>query len=336
MKKLSLTHKIVFVVNNLFAFLLLLSYLTVFISPAKYPISGILNFSIPFLWIVNGIFLLFWILNLKKQFLLSFLTIALGWFQFQNLFSFSNDSIKNENAIKILSYNVRQFYSLKSRHESTYANINEIVIKNKADIVCFQEFRKSNEHLFPNHEYKVINKDSVNIKTVVVSKHPIINSKFYGFGKSNNSAVYADITVKEDTIRVFSTHFESLNLNQDLKKLKDEPNRKLVRRLSRTFKRQIEQIKELEKDIINSPYPVVFSADVNNTALSYLYRYISNLELKDTFSESEDFYGSSFTFFKLPVRIDMIFTSQEFTILNFRRINENYSDHRPVMAEISL
>ncbi len=336
MKRLSFGNKIIFIVNNVFAILLLLSYLTVFISPADFPISGVLNFSIPLLWMLNGLFVIFWLIKLKKQILLSGIIMAIGWFQVQNLFVLPTGETKTENGIKVMSYNVMQFYSLKEKQKSTFQNINDFLKAEAPDVICFQEYKIEKTNLFQDYQFRVINNDSANLKTVILSKYRIINDKHYGFGSSNNSAVFADIVINNDTLRVFSIHFESLNLKQDIQMLQEEPNRRLAKRLSRSFSRQILQIEEIEKDIINSPYPVVLSADMNNTAFSHLYKRITDLGLKDTFVESGEYYGRTFNFFGLPVRIDMIFVDPELRSIHFKNYDVDFSDHKPVMAEIGL
>jgi len=336
MKGLSFGYKIIFVVNNILAFLLLLSYLTAYISPADVPIAGVLNFSIPFLWVINALFVLLWLIKLKKQVLLSIIIMAIGWFQMHKLFVFSNQVIIADSGIKVMSYNVMQFYSKKDKKKSSYEDIYKFVQEETPDILCFQEHKTSKTNLFPEYSFKVINNDSANLKTVVYSKYPIFNSKHYGFGVSNNSAVFADIAVDKDSIRVFSIHFESLNLKQDFNKIKGESKDKLIKRLGKTFSRQIHQINEIEDDIKNSPYPVILSADMNNTAVSYLYRKITKQGLKDSFLESGQYYGKTFNFSVLPIRIDMIFIDEKLNPIDFKNYKVDHSDHSPVMAEIGL
>lgn len=336
MKGLSFGYKVLFVINNIFAFLLLLSYLTAFISPADFPIAGVLNFSIPFLWVINALFVLVWLIKLKKQILLSFMIMAIGYFQMQKLFIFSKQVHIADTGVKVMGYNVMQFYSQTNKKKSTYKDIHDFVDEESPDILCFQEYRNDKNNTFAKYNYRIINNDSTNLKTVIYSKYPIFNTKHYGFGVSNNSAVFADIAVDKDSIRVFSIHFESLNLKQDLDKINREPKDKLIKRLSKTFRRQINQVHDIEDDITNSPYPVVVSADMNNTALSYLYRQLKAEGLKDTFLESGEYYGSTFNFMIFPVRIDMIFIDEGLKSINFKNFEVDYSDHSPIMAEIGL
>jgi endonuclease/exonuclease/phosphatase family metal-dependent hydrolase len=336
MKNLSLGYKIAFIINNVFALLLLLSYLTVFISPAVFPVSGVLNFSIPILWIINALFVILWLLKLKRQLILSVIVMALGWFQLRHIFVIPSQVKYAEKGIKVMSYNVMQFYSKTDKRKSTYLEISEFINNENIDVLCFQEYNTKKENLFPEYIYRTPNNDSNSINSIILSKYPIIKYQNYGFGISNNSGVFADITINSDTIRVFSVHFESLNIRQDADALNSEPKDKLVKRLSKTFERQINQLKESENDILNSPFPVVLAADMNNTALSHLYRGLKNLHFKDTFVESGQYYGKTYSFFELPVRIDMIFIDEGLKSIDFKNYNIDFSDHEPVMAEIGL
>ncbi len=336
MKGLSFGYKIIFLFNNIFAILLVVSYITSYISPLKYPVTGVVNFTIPFLWVINALFALLWLIKLKKQILLSLLVMGLGWFMMKNLFVLSNNVQYAEKGVKVMSYNVMQFYNLKDKKKSTINNIDDFIKTEDPHILCFQEYVERENQIGIKYPFGIVNNDSSQLKTAIYSKYPIIKAKHFHFGLSNNSAVMADIAIKEDTIRVFSVHFESLNLRQDFDHINKEPKDKLLKRLSKTFRRQIEQFHSIEEDIATAPYPVIVCADMNNTAVSYLYRQFKNLDLKDAFVESGQFYGSTFKFNILPVRIDMIFIDTKLKPVQFFNYEKDYSDHRPVMTEIAL
>lgn len=336
MKSLSLGNKILFILNNIFALLLFIAYLTTFISPLFIKYTALINFSIPFLWVINILFIIIWLIQLKKQVFLSIIVIALGWYHVQKIFVFSNVHHQYSDGLKVMSYNVMQFYSKEDKRKRTYKDIHEFVIKQNPDIVCTQEFKVFDNSLFPEYKYNIESQTSKGFKTNVLSKYPIVNHEKFGFGISNNSAVYADIVKGEDTLRVFSIHFESLNLKPSIENFNEEPKEKLIKRLGKTFTRQIEQLNTLKPHIENSPYPVVICADMNNTGLSYMYRQLVNLNLKDSFLESGHYFGKTFNFGFLPVRIDMILIDESLKSSNFKNYTVKYSDHYPIMTEIHL
>ena len=332
MKSLSFGYRVLFFFNNIFAILLLFAYLTSYISPASFPILAILNFSIPVLWGINLFFVLIWLLKLKKHIFLSLIVIGLGWFHFQKLFVFSKTDKVNDDGLKVMSYNIMQFYNPKDKKKSTHEDIKAFVIRENPAILCLQELKKPKEKVLNHFKYKTSYSSEQNLQTAIYSQYPIFNQKLFDFGISNNSAVMADIVVEKDSIRVFSVHFESLNIEM----IKNQPEEKIMKRLEKTFRRQIDQFEMLNDFISLSPYPVILCADMNNTALSYLYTQVINEGLKDSFLESGYQYGETYKFNVLPVRIDMIFIDENLKSLKFQNYTVNYSDHFPVMAEIQL
>jgi len=336
MKKLSFGYKIIYIINIVFAVLLALSYLSSYISPKTFSILALVNFGIPLLWVVNLGFALLWILKLKKYFVLSLLVLALGWFQLKNLFVFSNSNKDSNQTFSVMSYNVMQFFSKNDAKATTINSIKTFIKDENPNIICLQEFKNTEINQLKNYRYKAFDVNKTVLQSAIFSRYEIVNSKHFDFKNSGNSAIFADIVINTDTVRIFSTHFQSLNLKPDLKTIQEEPKERLVKRLEQVFKQQLNQFSLIENDIKNSPYPVVFCTDLNNTALSYLYRRLINLNLKDSFLESGQFYGNTYNFGVFPVRIDMILISDKLESTSFKNYKVDYSDHYPVMAKIAL
>jgi len=329
------SYRFLFFVNVIFAIALLVFYATSYISPVDYPLSGYLNLLTPIPFVINLIFLLYWVFKLKKYMLLSGVVLLLGTGHILNIYSFSNPKTSlPKEGFKLMSYNIMQFYNPEDSSKNTYEDILDFVTREDPDILCFQEFTSTIEGKFSSFTYKVENASYTKLKTVIFSKYPIIDSKIYDF-VSNNSAIHADIIFNKDTIRVFSIHFESLNLKSQLEDNSKKPKLR-YKQFKRVFPRQIIQFEQLKSDIINSPYPVMIGTDMNNTALSYLYRKMLSLDLKDSFLECGKGYGETFKLSGLPIRIDFIYTSQELTPVNFKNYSVNFSDHYPIMSSIKL
>ena len=109
MKKLSVIDKLLFIVNSLLATLLLISYLGYFISPNTYSFFSFLSLVIPFLIIINILFVIYWMLKFKKQLLVSSIILLIGFQYIANFFNFSEKKVLLTKDVKIMSYNVRMF-----------------------------------------------------------------------------------------------------------------------------------------------------------------------------------------------------------------------------------
>jgi len=71
MKNLRFFEKIVFFFNSIVAFLLLLSYILPLLPPKTFASFSVLSLGVPILIVINALFLLYWLVKIKKQLLLS-------------------------------------------------------------------------------------------------------------------------------------------------------------------------------------------------------------------------------------------------------------------------
>ena len=89
MKKDSFWNKIQILINLIVSILLLLSYVLPYISPKLSPIFTIISLAVPILFILNLFFIIYWIIKLKKYFLISSITILLGMGYINSIYKFS-------------------------------------------------------------------------------------------------------------------------------------------------------------------------------------------------------------------------------------------------------
>ena len=85
-----------------------------------------------------------------------------------------------------------------------------------------------------------------------MSKYPLFNKGFIPFENSNNSAVYAEIYYKSDTLRIYNIHLESLRINLKDTLFTRGNSQKFINRLTDVIKKQEVQIYEpyeLKKNI---------------------------------------------------------------------------------------
>ena len=103
MKKLSWVDKLLFVINSLFATTLLLSYLLPFIPPSKFSVISIMSLAVPVLIIINLLFLLYWLIKLKRQFILSALILLIGYQQINSFYQLAEKKVLLNEDLKIIS-----------------------------------------------------------------------------------------------------------------------------------------------------------------------------------------------------------------------------------------
>lgn len=339
MKNLSFINKIIYFINIVVAVLLLLSFALPFLPPKTFSILAVVNLGVSFLIILNVLFFIYWLIGLKKQFILSLLALCIGYFSFGSLYKFSSSKkVENPENIKVMNYNVRLFDLYDWIPESNTETKIVDFIKNEApDILSIQEYHphENVDLAFFKYKYEKLSGKKVKYGQAIFSQFPIVNSGSVEFPNTANNAIFADVVKGADTIRVYNIHLESMRINADVENLKNEDSERLLNRVSTTFKMQQTQTELFLNHKSDCQYKMIICGDFNNTAFSYVYRKIKD-DLNDTFKEAGNGFGRSYDFKFFPVRIDFILSDEAFSVNGFKSYNEHYSDHYPIMATLSL
>ena len=145
MKNLSFVDKVFLIINYLMAFSLVLSYLLPFISPEKYAKIAIISLAVPLIIFINIAFVLFWIIKLKKQFLLSAFVLLIGFKYINSLYKITDTKVETENSgVTIMNYNVRMFNLYQWIDDKTISSkIISFIKTENPDILCLQEYHAS-------------------------------------------------------------------------------------------------------------------------------------------------------------------------------------------------
>ena len=339
MKKLHFFDKTVFVFNAIAATLLLLSFILPYLSPKAFSFLSVLSLSVPLFILLNVLFLLYWLLKLKRQLLLSLSILFIGYLFYGSLYKFSSPkNIENENDIKVMNFNVRLFnlYDWIKDKDVDVKIVN--FIKSEApDILCIQEYHPNSkiDFSFFKHKFEELSGNKTIHGQVILSQYPIVNSGSIEFPNTANNAIFADIVKDKDTFRVYNIHLESFKLDTDIEKLKEEGSERVFKLAGSTFRRQQFQSELFLLHKRQCKYKIIICGDFNNTAYSYVYRKIRG-DLNDTFKEAGSGFGRTYAFRFFPVRIDFIFADDAFTVNNFKTYDEHLSDHYPIMTSLSL
>lgn len=340
MKNLGLFDKFIFVFNSLAATALLLSYLLAYIPPKTFPLLSVLSLGVPVLILINVLFLIYWAIRLKRQVLLSAIVLLLGYTYVSRLYQFAGDEDPvAEDDFLVMSYNVRMFNAYNWKDDKEIPEKITRFIKEKApDILCLQEYYIGATGLSEIYPYSYIKLKRKNDEfgSAIFSKFPIINKKSVDFPQQgNNNAIYADLVMDEDTIRVFNVHLQSLNVKPEIHELQKEDSEKLLARIGSGFAKQQDQAELMLAELRHTPHKTIVAGDFNNTNFSYVYQKVKNEnDFKDSFLEAGSGFGQTFKLNYFPLRIDFLLVEEDIEVQSYERFRVDHSDHFPIMARL--
>jgi len=215
--------------------------MSVYVNPSIFWPAAFLGLVYPYLLLVNVLFMILWLVRLRKEFLISLIIILLGWGYIKRVVSFhgkilekeitetitdaKGSDIDNNTSIDLLSYNVRLFNIFnQSKDERAGEKILELISERKPDLCCMQELYidnkngislkelKNNLSLTPYSNIAWVNKigkrEYYGIATF--SKFPIVNKGVIKYPDSKNISIFSDIVIDEDTLRIYNNHLQSV------------------------------------------------------------------------------------------------------------------------------
>lgn len=340
MKGLGFFQKIMFVLNLFFSCVLLLSCSIPYTSSAS---LAFISLAVPFLFLINGMFFLYWFV--QKKFLILMLPLfilAYGYHTLGTFIVFNESTLvdKDEDHLSIMSFNSLGFQGKESEsYRENSDSIMQFIKQENPAIICFQEFdrRKIRGDDFKDYPFKYVDFEfgtsSNRVVQAIYSKYRIIKKGLLEFPDSFNSAVFADVLIKNDTVRIYNLHLQSLRIRPS--SIKKEDSDKLFARLRYLFAKQQEQSKIVRKHMNESPYRNIVCGDFNNNQFSNAYFTIKG-DLRDSFLEKGYGYGKTINFWKFPFRIDFILVDPSIEVLSHTNYVKNLSDHEPIMVSIKI
>lgn len=339
MKKLGFFNKILFVLNSIVAAMLLLSYLLPYVPPKTFSTLSILSLAVPILIILNIFFFIYWLFQLKKQLILSLMVLLIGYKYVGFLYKFSSSNEDHiTNSLSIMTYNVRLFNLYEwIKKDGVEESIVQLIKKANPDILSLQEYHPHNNVHLDNYKYKFEKLEGTKTQygQAIFSKFPIINSGSINFPNTANNAIFIDVVIDSDTLRIYNLHLQSLGINADVETFNKEESQRLFKRIGKTFGMQQDQVDLFLKHKATSPYKMIVSGDFNNTAYSYVYREIKS-DLQDAFEVKGKGFGKTFDFKFFPTRIDFILVDKDYKVEHFITYKDKLSDHYPILSNISL
>lgn len=297
-------------------------------------VSVVFSITLPLLFIVNVLVGIYGAFKRKYFCLIGAVCYLLI---FHVIYTFSNASTyKSIDDIRILSFNTRGF-SYNYNGENTRPNLIRFIDTLQADIVVLQESNFPITRKFQDYPYNFNDLRLKKGKSLlsIYSKYPIVHSGYIDFPNTRNNAIYTDIVVHNDTIRLYNVHLQSHQLNKSALQIDNDTYKNLFQKVSHTFQIQVEQSEMIRNHRDSTSYKTILCGDFNTPQYALPYRILKQ-DLSDSFLEKGHGLGTTYNLKGFPLRLDYILTDQSIEILNHENFNVNLSDHEPVLVTIKL
>lgn len=349
--------------------LFLLSCLVPYMNPRTWWFISFLGLAFPFLLVMVLFFLISWLLLRKPRLtIISIIALLLGIKSISVFFAFNKPGTfvykKETGTIRIVTWNVARFIELKrniNKGSQTRLKMMELIKQQNADILCLQEFHTSvNPEYYNNIEtvqkelgypYFYFSFDTDGDKqfysSIIFSRYPIIDSGLVRYPRPTlpDALIHADIKVNNDTVRIYTSHLQSLQFGKrDYERIDNITNakdsllsnsRNILSKLKKGILNRSLQADMIREILDISPYPVIVCADLNDVPNSYTYATVRG-NMQDAFLKKGFGIGRTFSALSPTLRIDYIFADSHFSIGQFNRIVKKYSDHYMLVADIQL
>jgi endonuclease/exonuclease/phosphatase family metal-dependent hydrolase len=349
---------ILILINLAAAILMIGAFSSCYINPSEFWPTAILGLGFTAFVIINFLFLVYWLIGLKKPLWISLIALivvlpALNY----SIRVFKDETPPSQKeSVSLITYNVRLFdvFGWTGR-DHVGRDLLNFVNESNTDIVCFQEYMENSSRSLnlsqikthiPDHKYSFIgyNYQAFQRKhgLAIFSTYPVLSGEKGHFPGTRNMYIWADIKLPTDTIRVINAHLESIHLSHQQYNLIDSlnvnpTNRQEIGRIlgnvKDAFIKRAEQVQILKQEIDRSPYPVVICGDFNDTPVSYTYKAMRE-SLDDSFLESGNGLGTTYKEFIYPLRIDYILHSKELECTGHEVLDVAFSDHKPVRTNL--
>jgi endonuclease/exonuclease/phosphatase family metal-dependent hydrolase len=339
-------------INGFFIFLLLLTYITPYISAGKWGWLSLLALTYPFIMLANGLFAMGWLLT-KNWYSLFSIIALLGGFSFHTryvkLFSIGNNQATCKESIRLMSYNMRGLSmvpvkkgaGIEGKIDSLYNALDDL--EEFPDILCLQEVSEGD--LIAKRFGMKHSLHAPKSTLWVLSRYPILKHGELDGAETSPSCMWADVKTPQGILRVYNMHLvsnrvtntaEELIQDMDLKNENTWQNiRFIVDRYRHTTKLRAAEAQTLRKHLSTSPYPAVIAGDGNDTPLSHTYQLLAD-GMTDSFKTRGSGLSTTYASTLPLLRIDYLLGTTAVHFKDHYTHHLRYSDHYPVSAGICI
>lgn len=348
------------IVMTVLAGLQVLSFLSMVVNPAKAWIFNVFGLMFLPLFTVNLLLFLWALKRRSRSCLIPLVALFPSVFFIGGYFQVPSGNRPavpdpDDSTVKVVSYNVGRFLQASPKkvaggRRACTDSVRNFLAAQDADIICLQEFYTTDvgrvksflsrwlagykaEYYFYRSRYGYYG-------NVTLSRMKAKNKGVIKFDNSANLALYTDYSAGGESFRVYNCHFESYNISLSglLRAVRGKDRdafRETEYKMRRGISQRPRQVNQVLGHISDSPVEAFVCGDFNDTPMSYTYYKLSRGR-DDSFRKAGEWFGATFSFFWPLLRIDYVLCPEKFRALSHRTPHKPYSDHYPVVTEISL
>ena len=327
------------------------------LSPIDHPMLTQANFVFPLFILINGGFLLLWVLIKPRWVFIPVIGFLVNFVPVHSYCPVNLPKKAPEGSIKVMSYNVEGFVHSRMTDDEGRSIIPNYILAEDADIVCLQEGYSNiptnkilDKLLNPVYAYRDSSNAGKNGNPLLIySKYPIVRKEHLDnvVGGNHSAAFFLDIG--GDTVIVINNHLKSLQLTQedrtgfqsmvegnvsDGDSVRRESHKLFDKLRAASILRapQAECVARYISD--HAGQSIIVCGDFNDGPLSYT-NHIIGENLTDCYVAAGNGPGFSFHENGMLVRIDNILCSKDWTPFEAKVDRKmDLSDHYPVQCKL--
>ncbi len=234
----------------------------------------------------------------------------------------------HSQTLRVLTYNI-----YAGRHGAE--KVASVLKESGADIIFLQEARKPQQGNYPDPVPLILAHFprwhfARSEGLVILSRHPLSNRKALPLGQFRK-CLTCRVKVGNQSIRLINVHFSTAASGQTLTR----SGRRFREYLRHTAAVRKEETHALLKIIQADTSPLIVAGDFNSPPNSYPHHALTR-DLVDCFDRAGWGFGMTYSSTRPLWRIDYIFVRGNFAVARCQTFSARASDHRPVMADLSL
>lgn len=329
-------------------------FLVPYVSPAKMGIFPVVALAAPALYVATVLLALYWIVRWRwRRAGWMLLLVVAGLFKMPLFWKpqlgreYEDPYVRG--TFKVLSYNVRYFYDAEG--DSSVDRIVGLIDSLAPDVVCLQEFNRrladrSEKFAALAKKYETARfglDETAEVRQIILSRSRMLRS---GVAQGPDAAVWADVMVGDDTVRVFNNHLRSTAIKASDNDYivsrgfigdtaVETKFRSIAGRLRHAGVLRAAQVDSIAEAMRPARERRIVCGDFNDPPMSYTYRTMAR-GLDDTFAECGKGYSCTYRGFFDLLRIDYILASPHFETISYEVLPLDCSDHYPVVARLKL